>query len=109
MYQTAERAEAAFPVAGEVFPSTASALGVSVWPNPVGGRVAVGLTLAEAGPVRVVVVDALGRRVAVLHDGPLGAGAQTVGADAAGWPPGVYAVRVEASGRVATARLVVVR
>jgi hypothetical protein len=107
MYRTV----APFAVAGEAGPAPAEALGVgvSVRPNPAQGRVAVGLTLAEAGPVRVVVVDALGRRVAVLHDGPLGAGERTVAADATAWPAGVYVVRVEASGRTASARLVVVR
>jgi hypothetical protein len=60
--------------------------------------------VAEASPwVRVSVVDALGRVVAVLHEGALPAGSRS-------WPvevssSGVYAVRVEGGGASAVARL----
>ena len=60
-------------------------------PNPFHGTTRV--RVAAPGPVRVGVVDALGREVAVLHDGPLagGVGVLHVGARLA---PGAYAVRV---------------
>ena len=100
-------------VAAEAVPAGASPLDVSVRPNPAGGRVEVVLSLSEARDVRVAIVDALGREVAVVIDGPVGAGERVVGFETASWPAGVYVVRATAGRgggtRVATARLVVVR
>ncbi len=89
-----------FVVAGEPKPAQgeASGLGVTVRPNPAGGRVEVVLTLAEARDVRVVVMDALGRDIAVVVDGPVAAGERVVGVDSASWPGGVYVVRATAAG-----------
>ena len=85
----------------------AGALGVP-FPNPIGaGAVTVPFTLAEAGPVRLAVVDALGREVAVLADGPLAAGEHRVPLAAGSWAPGVYLVRLVA-GRAAETRTFVV-
>jgi hypothetical protein len=96
-------------VAGEATPVEAASLGVSVRPNPASGRVEVVLSLAEAGPVRVAVVDALGREVAVVLDGAAGAGETAAGVDVSAWPAGVYVVRAVAGAQTATARLVVAR
>ena len=109
MYRSAEPAEAAFPVAGEALPEASSEIGVSVRPNPAGGRVEVVVTLAEAQAVRVVVLDALGREVAVVLAGEASAGARSVVVDVSLWAAGVYVVRAEAGARVATARLLVAR
>ena len=78
-------------------------------PNPARGRTSVTLAMAHAGNVRVSVVDALGREVAVMHDGRLAAGRHRVALDAADLAAGVYAVRAEASGTVRSTRMVVVR
>jgi hypothetical protein len=59
--------------------------------------------------VRVAVVDALGREVAVVLAGEAPAGERTVGVDVSAWPVGVYVVRASAGTRTATARLVVAR
>ena len=57
--------------------------------------------------VTVAVYDALGRRVATVHDGPVAA-EQAFTVDVSGLPAGVYVVR--ASGGVASAqRFTVVR
>ncbi|HEX8386311.1 MAG TPA: hypothetical protein VF576_09010, partial [Rubricoccaceae bacterium] len=45
------------------------------FPNPTGGRVTLPYTVAAAGPVRLRVVDVLGRTVAVVADGARGVGA----------------------------------
>ncbi|HEX8385601.1 MAG TPA: T9SS type A sorting domain-containing protein [Rubricoccaceae bacterium] len=108
LYRSAEPAEAAFVVAGESGPTGAPSAGVSVRPNPAGGRVEVVLSHAGGGPVRVVVLDALGREVAVLLDGEA-ADERTVAVDVSGWPTGVYVVRATAGDRVETTRLTVVR
>ena len=96
-------------VVGEALPAEASGVGVAVRPNPVGGRAEVVVTLASAGVVRVVVLDALGREVAVVLDGDAPAGERVLSVETGGWPAGVYVVRATTGTRTATARLVVVR
>ncbi len=69
------------------------------------------MTVALAGrvgeeTVRVEAFDSLGRRVAVVHDGPLGT---RLSVDVSGWPAGVYIVRAVSAGGAASARLVVGR
>ncbi len=87
------------PAAGSAAESRADlADGVDVYPNPAAERAAVRLSLAAAAEhATATVYDALGRRVAVLHDGPLGAGAHAFAFDAAQMPPGVYVVQVRVS------------
>ncbi|HLT47086.1 MAG TPA: hypothetical protein VK002_07645, partial [Rubricoccaceae bacterium] len=68
--------------------------------NPSAGVIAaaVEVALPEAGPVRVEAFDALGRRLAVVHDGPLEAGVHRVAL-----PPSVSGwVVVRASGPFGT-------
>lgn len=98
------------PVASEPPPPDGAALALAAWPNPSGaGPVAVRLSLASpAASARVWVVDALGREVAVLHDGSAPAGPLVLSADATGWAPGVYVVRATAGDDAGTARLTVV-
>ena len=95
-------------VAGEAgaVPEAAVALGVPA-PNPARGRVRLAVTLAAAGDARVTVVDALGRQVAVLLDGAVGAGRTDVSWDAARAAPGVYVVRLRAATGEASRRVVV--
>lgn len=94
-------------VAGEAAPE-APAFRLGVSPNPARGAAVLALAQPAPGAVRVVATDALGREVAVLHDGPAGE-ALLLRFDTASWPPGMYMVRAEASGRVASARFVVMR
>ena len=101
----------ALPVASGSGPG-AAASGLRVWPNPSGGAVTVALALPSAGPVRVAVYDALGRRVAVVHDGPLGAGVHEFGLDGSALPAGLYVVRAtvgDAAGGPLVQRFAVVR
>lgn len=80
---------------------------LSVSPNPAGAGVAsVRLRLGAAGPVRVSIIDALGREVAAAA---ASAGASTVAVDTSALPAGVYVVRVGSGRDTATARLVVAR
>ena len=58
--------------------------------------------------VTATVLDALGRRVATLWDGPLGPGVHALRWDA-DVAPGAYLVRVAAGGEVHTRRVVVAR
>lgn len=96
-------------IVGGVAETGVGAGGVRVIPNPVhdgAGRVA--YTMERSGPVRVVVIDALGRRVAVLADGIVETGEHSV-ALPSGLPAGAYRVRVTGAGSVRGAIMVVVR
>lgn len=97
------------PVAGEASVSGEAPLGVAVSPNPARERATVTLTLATSQVASVAVVDVLGRRVALLHDGPLGAGPHHLSLDAARLPAGVYVVRATTATATVTQRLTVVR
>ena len=109
VYRTAA---VAFAVASEAPPeappSEAGGARLVVRPNPSRGVVSVRLVAeAPASSASVQVYDALGRRVALLHDGPLAA-ETLLRVDTSGWPPGVYVVRatggVRASARITVAR-----
>ena len=78
-------------------------------PNPARGAVRVRYGVAEAGPVRAAVYDALGREVAVLVDGDRAAGPHEAALDAGALAPGVYVVRLDAGGHVLARPLTVVR
>lgn len=101
------RAAVGGTVATEGAPAAAFALKAA--PNPVRAVAAVTLTTAGAPAVRVVVFDALGRRVAVLHDGPIAAGTLRLGLDVSGLPAGVYVVRAEGDGVVQSQVLTITR
>lgn len=76
--------------------------GLSVSPNPLTGRGLATLSLPTPAPVRVVVHDVVGRRVALLHDGPLPAGTHRFRFAAPSLAPGVYAITASTPGRTAT-------
>ena len=107
LYRTTEP----FAVADEAgeLPAASERVGVSVRPNPAGSRVEIVLRVSEAGSARVVVVDALGREVAVVLDGAVSAGKTIAALETGGWPVGVYVVRASVGSQVASARLVVAR
>ncbi len=84
-------------------------LAVSVRPNPARDAARVVVDLPAAAGLRVEVVDALGRVVAVPVDGWRAAGAHVVALDPGALPAGVYGVRVVAEAEVAVARVTVVR
>jgi hypothetical protein len=78
-----------------------------VTPNPSAGLASFTLEVTETQPVRVVVYDALGKAVAVLHDGLAAAGiAHPLAFDGARLPAGLYVIRVTGE-RFADARKVV--
>lgn len=78
-------------------------------PNPVRRATHITVTLDAPEAVRLDVLDALGRRVATLADGPLASGETAVSWDASGLAPGLYVVRLRARGAVQTVPLTVAR
>ena len=82
---------------------------LSVYPNPMRGAATVALTLGVASEVRVAVYDVLGREVAVLHEGPLGAGMHELRLNGRSLPSGLYLVRVVGEEWDAVQRVSIVR
>lgn len=79
-------------------------------PNPTASQATFTVRLARSGPALIDVVDLLGRRVAVLRDGPLAGGLeQTFTVSVAGLPTGTYLVRVLADGVRQSHRVTVAR
>ncbi len=85
-----------------------SGLGL-VRPNPVVQSAQIPLSLATAGRVRVDVIDALGRRVATLLDGPLDAGDHVLPLDASMLASGTYVCQVRSDGGLSQRRFTVTR
>jgi hypothetical protein len=79
-----------------------------VWsaPDPFRQATTVRFRLPQAGPARLAVYDLAGREVVRLLDGMRSAGEHSVDWQAGGVPSGVYYVRLEAGGQVATKRCV---
>lgn len=71
-------------------------------PNPFSASTRLELTVDEPTDLTVAVYDALGRRVSVLHEGPIRPSTYTLRVDAGNLPPGLYLVRAT-DGRGATA------
>ncbi len=69
------------------------------FPNPTQDWVQMEITTPSPSPVRVQVYDAIGRRVAVVHEGGITPyRAQPIRFSTVGWPTGMYWVRVEGGG-----------
>ncbi|MEL6614743.1 MAG: FG-GAP-like repeat-containing protein [Bacteroidota bacterium] len=82
---------------------------LALFPNPASGAATVRLSLPTPEAVRVTVVDALGRTVAVVHDGPLAAGETELRAELSTLRAGVYLVRASGAAGALTQRLTVLR
>ena len=78
-------------------------------PNPASATARVAFELDAAGPAALRVFDVTGREVAVLAEGMFAASAHTAELNTGALAPGVYVLRLEAGGEVATTRLAVVR
>jgi hypothetical protein len=67
---------------------------VASHPNPFTTGTTIHLTMKSGGEAHVVVTDAMGREVALLHDGYLAAGAQDFNFNGEGLPAGAYFYRM---------------
>ena len=113
LYDPAQQPPPLLAVAPGAAGGPAIALGIPA-PNPSHGPTRIGFALEQAGVARLQILDLAGRHVRTLADGPCAAGshAQTWdGRDDAGRaaPAGIYLARLEAGGRVAARRLVLLR
>ncbi len=82
---------------------------LEVFPNPARGTVTIGYGVLASGPVRLDVLDALGRTVATLVDEVQPAGRYAERVPLGRVPAGVYLVRLRVGERTETQRLTVVR
>ena len=80
-----------------------------VGPNPTAARTRLALGLDAPQRVRVVLVDALGRTVATLHDGQAPMGDVLLDVNAEALPAGVYVVRVAGETASGSQRITVAR
>ncbi len=78
------------------------------WPNPVTQRAELTLALDRPQYVRAVLIDVLGREVALLYEGEA-VGTLALRIDGGGLAPGMYVVRVSAADEVLARRLTVAR
>jgi hypothetical protein len=79
------------------------------YPNPFNPSTVIRYQVPEAGDVKLVVVDMLGREVAVLVNERRSAGVHEVTFDGAGLPSGVYFYRLQAGDVAQTRKLLLVR
>ena len=79
------------------------------FPNPATTRATVRYTTGAPGPVRVVLLDVLGRQLAVLADGDRRPGTHRAELDAGRLAAGVYALVLEAGGQRRVRMLTVAR
>ena len=80
------------------------------YPNPFTPSTAFTLSVRQTQPVRVEVVDALGRRVALLHDGVLEGGqGHAFTFEAADLPSGLYLVRAQGAAFQASRAIVLAK
>ncbi len=81
----------------------------SVYPNPFNPVTEVSLALPRSGDVRVELVDILGRSVAVVHDGLMLAGMQTMTINGASLASGTYFLRVRFERETLTQKIVLLK
>jgi predicted GH43/DUF377 family glycosyl hydrolase len=79
------------------------------YPNPFNPSTTLRFDLPKAGYVSMKIYDNLGREVAILLDGQREAGRHSVVFDASSLASGLYFYRLEASGYVATKKLVLMK
>lgn len=79
------------------------------FPNPFNPSTTITYTVTNAAPVRITVVDALGRCVATLVDGPQNAGVHTVVWNASHCASGIYFVSATDGSHRSVIRMLLVR
>jgi serine protease AprX len=79
------------------------------YPNPFNPKTTIGITLPQAGDVRLAVYDILGRQVVLLADGQYSAGPRTFEFDGSQLASGAYVYRLSAGGSQITKRMMLLR
>ncbi len=90
-------------------PNGSSHLGIALSENPAGGLENAIISAPEAGPMRVELVDEMGRSVQTLLHGPASQGPNPISFNTQSLVPGTYFLRVEADGSSAIEKITVDR
>lgn len=86
----------------------ASSMAMDVFPNPSASSVQIAMKLATTQDVRIEVFNVLGQRMALVREGVLAAGqAHRFALETAGWPAGIYLIRMVGAHNTQTKTLVV--
>jgi hypothetical protein len=93
-------------VSNEGNPGNPVAVALGNYPNPFRASTTVVYDLDRDGAIEVAVFDLLGRRVAVLDEGPRTAGQHTVSFDGNGLASGLYVVRLAVDGAMVATRAI---
>jgi PKD repeat protein len=81
--------------------------GLMVVPNPAEGQAQAVFQLAQSGQVQMELLDVLGRRLQVLHDGHMVGGEHRLDLPIAGLQGGMYFVRLQHAGKGLVQRFIV--
>lgn len=79
------------------------------YPNPFNSTTVLNYSLVQSGPVRIMVYDILGQRVAMLCENVQQPGRHSVVWNALDFPSGVYFARLEAEGESRTIKMVLLK
>jgi len=90
-------------------PDRPADLGLRAWPNPFNPATHVSFQLAATTRTRLSLMDLLGRELRLLVDERLGPGRHMVELDLTGQPAGPYFLRLEAGGRSAVSKILLVK
>lgn len=81
----------------------------AAYPNPFNSTTTINFSLPKTGLASVAIYDLSGRLVSTLVEGQITAGAHQITLNAADMATGVYVVRLDAFGRTATQKLVLMK
>jgi len=90
-------------------PELPQQISVNVYPNPFNSSATFSFTLPRTTPVTLSVFNTLGQRVRDMDFGQMAAGEHRYVFEAGALPSGVYLARVEATGRMETRKVVLMR
>ncbi len=81
----------------------------AAYPNPFNPSTTLRFSLDSSADIRLSVLDAVGREVALIAEGSFSAGQHETSFDAKDLPSGLYLVRLEAEGRTASQRITLLK
>ncbi len=97
------------PIASAPSGSAGSGAALAASPNPFISESGVDLDLKKGGAVRLVLLSPLGEEIETLYEGEMEAGRHHLRLDGSALPSGIYHLRLQSSGAVATTTVVKVK
>ena len=95
---------------GYIATSMPTAFGLSeAYPNPFNPSTTLNFTLDADGSVAINVYNVMGQMVGTLHNGNMSAGTHSLTWDASDLSSGIYLVRAESAGNIATQKVMLMK